>query len=184
VLLGRVTDVDSTGTLGYSADRLLATLGLRDILIVDTADATLVAAKDRAQDVRLLVDALKASGAPEVVSSRTARRPWGSWTLLLRGDGFLVKTIEVSPGKRLSLQSHAHRSEHWIVVEGLARVEIDGAVVEAGPGHSVDIPVGAVHRLGAVGDEALRIIEIALGSPLTEDDIVRYEDDWERQSRS
>lgn len=183
VLVGRVTDIDSHGTIAYSADRLLATLGLQDVLVVDTADATLVASKDRAQDVRLLVDALKASGAPEVVSSRSAQRPWGSWTQLLRSDGFLVKTIEVTPGKRLSLQSHAHRSEHWIVVEGRARVEIDDTIVEAGPGHSVDIPVGSVHRLSSVGDTTLRIIEIALGSYLSEDDIVRYEDDWARESR-
>jgi mannose-1-phosphate guanylyltransferase/mannose-6-phosphate isomerase len=183
VFVGRVTDIDSRGTIAYSADRLLATLGLEDVLVVDTADATLVASKERAQDVRLLVNALKAVGAPEVVSSRSSQRPWGSWTQLLRSDGFLVKTIEVTPGKRLSLQSHAHRSEHWVVVEGRARVEIDGTIVEAGPGHSVDIPVGAVHRLSSVGDTSLRIIEIALGAYLSEDDIVRYEDDWARESR-
>ncbi len=181
VLVGRVTDIDSTGTMAYSADRLLATLGLKDVLVVDTADATLVAAKDRAQDVRLLVEALRVAGAPEVVSARTALRPWGSWTQLLKGDRFLVKTIAVDAGKRLSLQSHEHRSEHWIVVEGLARVEVDSEIVEAGPGHTVDIPAGARHRLEALGGP-LRIIEVALGDPLSEDDIVRHEDDWERPS--
>lgn len=182
-LVGRVTDVGSRGTTAYSADRLLATLGLDDVLVVDTADATLVAAKDRVQDVRLIVDALRASGAPEVVTPRSVERPWGRWTVLLHGDGFLVKSIEVTPGRRLSLQSHAHRSEHWIIVEGRAHIELDGDVIEAGAGHSVDIPAGATHRLGAVGDTPLRIVEVALGDPLTEDDIVRYEDDWARVSR-
>jgi mannose-1-phosphate guanylyltransferase/mannose-6-phosphate isomerase len=183
VLVGHATDIDSRDTIVYSGDRLVATLGLQDALVVDTADATLVTTKSRAQDVRLLVDALRAGGAAEVVSSRTAIRPWGTWTLLLKSEGFLVKTILVNPGRRLSLQSHAHRSEHWIVVEGTARIELDGEVVDAGPGHTVDIPVGAVHRLEAVGTEPLRIIEVALGDILTEDDIVRYEDDWERESR-
>ncbi len=183
VFVGNVTDIGSSGTIAYSTDRLLATLGLSDVLVVDTSDATLVAAKERAQDVRLLVDALRASGAPEVVASRTALRPWGNWTLLLKSEGFLVKTIVVHPGKRLSLQSHAHRSEHWIVVEGRARIELDGEVVEAEPGHTVDIPAGAVHRLEAVGPDALRVIEVALGEILSEDDIVRYEDDWSRESR-
>lgn len=183
VLIGRVTDVGSRGVTAYAPERLVATLGLEDILVVDTADATLVAAKERAQDVRLIVDALKASGAAEVTHSRTALRPWGRWTLLLKGEGFQVKTIEVQPGRRLSLQSHKRRSEHWIVVEGKARVEVDGQTLEAAPGHSVDIPVGAVHRLAAVGDTPLRIIEIALGDYLGEDDIERFADDWQRTGR-
>jgi len=180
VLVGRSYDVDSHGVVAYSADRLLATLGLEDVLVIDTADATLVAARDRAQDVRLVVDALKATGAPEVVSSRTSIRPWGSWTLLLKGHGFQVKTIEVAPEKRLSLQSHSKRSEHWIVVEGRARIERDGEVIDCGPDHSVDIPTGAKHRLSNIGEGPLRIIEVALGEYLGEDDIERYEDDWAR----
>lgn len=183
VLIGRVTDVGSRGITAYAPERLVATLGLEDVLVVDTADATLVAAKQRAQDVRLIVEALKATGASEVTHSRTALRPWGRWTLLLKGDGFQVKTIEVLPGRRLSLQSHKRRSEHWIVVEGKAHVEVDGHTVEAAPGHSVDIPVGAVHRLAAVGDTPLRIIEIALGDYLGEDDIERFADDWQRTGR-
>lgn len=183
VLVGRTFDVDSAGVIAYSADRLLATLGLEDVLVVDTADATLVAAKDRAQDVRLIVDALKAARAPEVVTSRTSLRPWGSWTLLLKMPGFQVKTIVVEPGRRLSLQSHVKRSEHWIVVEGRARIERDGEAVVCGADESVDIPIGAKHRLENVGENALRIIEVALGEYLGEDDIVRYDDDWQRTSR-
>lgn len=180
VLVGNVVDVGSEGLIAYSADRLVATLGLKDLLVVDTADATLVAPKDRAQDVRLVVDALKARGAKEVVEPRSSLRPWGSWTLLVKGEGFQVKTIEVLPHRRLSLQSHAHRSEHWVVVEGEALVERDGETVTLRPGESAFIPVGMRHRLSNAGDAPLKIVEIAVGDYLGEDDIVRYEDDWAR----
>lgn len=180
VLVGRTYDIDSHNTIAYSADRLVATLGLEDVLVIDTADATLVAAKDRAQDVRLIVDALKAAEHPEVTHSRTSVRPWGSWTLLLKSEGFQVKTIEVTPGKRLSLQSHTHRSEHWIVVEGEALIERDGEQFTASAGESVDVPAGTTHRLTNAGEVPLRVIEIALGGYLGEDDIERVEDDWSR----
>lgn len=180
VLIGNVVDVDSTGSIVYSSDRLVATLGLHDLLVVDTADATLVAPKDRAQDVRLVVDALKARGAREVVEPRTASRPWGSWTVLVKGAGFQVKTIEVLPGRRLSLQSHEHRSEHWVVVEGEALVERDGERLTLRAGESTFIPARMRHRLANAGDDPLVIVEVAVGGYLGEDDIVRYEDDWAR----
>ncbi|MCE5204285.1 MAG: mannose-1-phosphate guanylyltransferase/mannose-6-phosphate isomerase [Actinomycetia bacterium] len=180
VLVGDVVDVDSHDSIVYSADRLVATLGVADLLVVDTTDATLVAPKARAQDVRLVVDALKARGAPEVIESRSSVRPWGSWTLLVKGPGFQVKTIEVLPHHRLSLQSHAHRSEHWIVVEGRALVQLDGQTTERLPNESTYIPIGAKHRLGNPGDTTLKIVEVAVGEYLGEDDIVRYEDDWAR----
>lgn len=180
VLVGRCFDVGSRDVLAYSADRLVATLGLDDVLVVDTADATLVAAKDRAQDVRLVVDALKAIGAPEVVTSRASLRPWGSWSLLMKGEGFQIKSIDVLPGHRLSLQSHAHRSEHWIVIDGVARVECDDVVSDLEANESVYLPAGAVHRLENAGDVPLKVIEVAVGAYLGEDDIVRYEDDFGR----
>lgn len=179
-LSGNVLDIDSHDSIIYSADRLVATLGLKDMIVVDTADATLVAPKDRAQDVRLVVDALRAVGAREIVESRSSLRPWGLWTMLVKGEGFQVKTIDVLPGHRLSLQSHGHRSEHWVVVEGTARVTIDDAMFDVGANESKYIPQGAVHRLENVGDSALRIVEVAVGDYLGEDDIVRYEDDWAR----
>lgn len=179
-LSGNVVDVDSRDTIVYSADRLVATLGLKDTIVVDTADATLVASKDRAQDVRLIVDALRVLGAREIVESRSSLRPWGSWTMLVKGEGFQVKTIDVLPGHRLSLQSHSHRSEHWIVVEGTARVTIDNAAFDVSANESKYIPLGAVHRLENPGIEPLRIVEVAVGDYLGEDDIVRYEDDWSR----
>jgi len=180
VLVGNVTDIGSSGTIVYSQDRLVATLGLEDLVVVDTADATLVARKDRAQDVRLLVEALKAMGAPEVVETRSSLRPWGSWTLLLETEGFKVKTIDVLPGCRLSLQSHQHRSEHWIVVAGTALVTLDDATFTVSPGESTYIPLGALHRLENASDSALRIVEVAVGDYLGEDDITRYQDDWAR----
>lgn len=180
VLVGRCFDVDSRDVLAYSADRLVATLGLDDVLVIDTADATLVAAKDRAQDVRMVVDLLKATSAPEVVTSRSSLRPWGSWSLLFRGEGFHMKSIDVLPGHRLSLQSHVHRSEHWIVVAGSALVTRNGEVLEVAAGQSVFLPAGSVHRLENVCGDMLKVIEIAVGDYLGEDDIIRYEDDFGR----
>lgn len=180
VLVGNVCDVESTDTIVYSQDRLVATLGLHDLMVVDTSDATLVAPKSRAQDVRLIVDALKARGAAEVVDTRSSLRPWGSWTLLLEAAGFKVKSIDVLPGKRLSLQSHERRSEHWVVVEGEALVEADGETFAVTSGESAYLPVGTVHRLTNAGEVPLRIVEIAVGDYLGEDDITRYEDDWAR----
>jgi mannose-1-phosphate guanylyltransferase/mannose-6-phosphate isomerase len=180
VLIGRAVDVGSHGVLSYSADRLVATLGLDDVLVVDTADATLVAAKDRAQDVRLVVDALSAVGAPEVVASRSSLRPWGSWTLLMTGEGYKVKSIDVLPGSRLSSQSHRQRSEHWIVISGEARVTRDGESFDLGANESVHLPMGCVHRLENPGTEPLKVIEVATGEYLGEDDIERYEDDFGR----
>lgn len=180
VLVGNTVDVDSHDVISYSGDRLVATLGLSDIIVVDTADATLVAARDRAQDVRLVVDALKATGAREAVESRTMSRPWGGWTLLLRTPEFQIKSIHVEPGRRLSLQSHKHRSEHWVVVEGCAVVERDGEMIELATNESTYIAAGVRHRLTNSGENLLRIIEVAVGDYLGEDDIVRYEDDWGR----
>lgn len=180
VLVGDVHDIDSTGSIVYSADRLVATIGLDDMMVVDTDDATLVAPKGRAQDVRLIVDALRAAGAREIVESRSSLRPWGSWTRLTRGAGFQVKTIDVLPHQRLSLQSHEHRSEHWVVVEGTARVTRGEDVFELANGMSTYIPHGVVHRLENPGDTLLRVVEIAVGDYLAEDDITRYEDDWAR----
>ena len=179
-LIGPAVDVDSRGVTTYAQDRLVATLGLEDVLVVDTLDATLVAAKDRAQDVRLVVEALAAAGAPEVVEHRTNVRPWGRWTVLLRVAGYQIKEVHVEPGRRLSLQSHARRSEHWVVVEGRALVELDGRDIELGPNESAYVPVGSRHRLTNIGDEALKVIEVAVGAYLGEDDIERYEDDWDR----
>lgn len=180
VRVGRIVDVDSRDLVAYSQDRLVATLGLDNLLVVDTPDATLVADKDRAQDVRLVVEALKAVNAAEVTANRSSLRPWGSWMVLMKGDGFQIKSIDVLPGERLSLQSHQHRSEHWIVVEGRARAQRDDDVLDLAAGQSVYLPIGAVHRLENPGEAPLKIIEVAVGDYLGEDDIIRYQDEYGR----
>ena len=180
VFSGHVVDIGSEGSIVYSADRLVATIGLKDLIVVDTPDATLVAPKDRAQDVRLVVEALREADAPEIIETRSSLRPWGSWTRLTKGPGFQVKTIDVLPGHRLSLQSHQHRSEHWIVVEGHARITRAAEVFDVGPNESAYIPRGFVHRLENIGDVLLRVVEVAVGEDLSEGDITRYEDDWAR----
>ncbi len=179
-LVGRCVDVGSTGTTVYATDRLVATLGLRDALVVDTADATLVTTRDRAQDVRLVVEALRAQRAPEVERARTVTRPWGHWTLLMRGSGFQIKSIVVEPGRRLSLQTHARRTEHWVVVRGTALVTRGDVTIEVPENESVFIPLETAHRLANPGDTPLEVVEVAVGAYLEEDDIVRVEDDWGR----
>lgn len=182
VRVGRGVDIDSRGSIVYSTDRLVATLGIEDLIVVDTADATLVLPKDRAQDVRLVVAALTALGAPEVVQPKVSLRPWGSWTSLLRGDGYHIKLIEVRPGTRLSLQKHEHRSEHWVVVAGAAHVMRGDEAIEVEANESVFIPAGCLHRLENRSDTPLEVIEVQVGAYLGEDDIVRLDDDWERGS--
>ncbi|MDO8964358.1 MAG: mannose-1-phosphate guanylyltransferase/mannose-6-phosphate isomerase [Coriobacteriia bacterium] len=180
VRIGRGVDVNSTGTVVYTSERLVATLGVSDLIVVDTADATLITHKDAAQDVRLVVEALKAQGADEVVQPQRSLRPWGSWRLLLEAPGYKVKEIEVKPGCRLSLQRHEHRSENWVVAAGRARVMRGEDTVHLEVGESVYLRAGTAHRLENPGDELLRIVEIQTGEYLGEDDIERIEDDWHR----
>ncbi|MDR1775570.1 MAG: mannose-1-phosphate guanylyltransferase/mannose-6-phosphate isomerase [Actinomycetes bacterium] len=179
-IIGQGVDVDSRDTLNYSSERLVATLGLDDVLVVDTADATLVAARDRAQDVRLVVDELRRRGAPELTQNKTSLRPWGSWTMLTRGIGYQVKEIEVAPAARLSLQSHTRRSEHWIVIAGTATVTRDTEHFDVAAGESTFLPIGCKHSLENRGDIPLRIVEVAIGDYLGEDDITRYDDPYGR----
>jgi len=180
VRVGRGVDLESRNSIVYSSDRLVATLGVEDLMVIDTMDATLVAPKARAQDVRLVVEALAAAGAGEVVHSKTSLRPWGSWTTLMDAPGYKIKRVEVSPGSRLSLQSHTRRSEHWVVVSGMAWVTCDDRQFELPANKSAYIPVGSVHRLENRGAEPLVIIEVQVGEYVGEDDIVRIEDDWSR----
>lgn len=180
VRIGRGVDIDTSNSVVYSTDRLVAMLGVHDLLVVDTSDATLVLDKSRAQDVRQVFAALQAQGAEELVQSKTSMRPWGSWTSLLAAPGFHIKLIEVKPGSRLSLQRHEHRSEHWIVVSGTAHVTRGEECVEVRSNESVFLPVGFVHRLENRGPDRLQVIEVQVGEYLGEDDIVRLDDDWAR----
>ena len=182
VISGRVLDVDSERSILYAQDRLVATIGLRDMIVVDTPDATLVCRKDRAQDVRRVVEALEQQRAQEHVVHRTVRRPWGTYTVLEEGEGYKIKRIVVNPASRLSLQSHHRRSEHWVVVAGTARVTCGDRVYDVGTNESTFIPQQTKHRLEnadpAIG---LQIIEVQSGPYLGEDDIVRFDDDFGRK---
>ncbi len=177
---GDVIAVDSRNSYAY-ARRLVALVGVDDLVVVETDDAVLVARKDRVQRVKDVVAQLKAGQRSHAVLHREVHRPWGSYDSIDQEDGcFQVKRIRVKPGARLSLQSHRHRAEHWIVVRGTARVTRDNDVFELHANQSTYIPLGARHRLENPGSEMLELIEVQSGSYLGEDDIVRYEDVYGR----
>lgn len=161
--------------------RLLATLGVEDLIVVDTRDATLVARKDQAQHVKKIVDRLKAAGRSEASLHTEVHRPWGSYQTVDLGPRFQVKRLSVKPGAKISLQKHARRAEHWVVVQGVARVTRDEDVLTLRENMSTYIPVGCVHRLENPGTEMLHIVEVQSGSYLGEDDIVRLEDSYGRK---
>ena len=178
---GDVIAVDTRGSFVRAAEhRLVATVGVDDLVIIDTPDATLVARKDRVQDVKAVVDRLKADGRTEHLSHRKVHRPWGSYDSIGVGERFQVKRITVKPGAALSLQKHHKRAEHWIVVSGVAEVTCDDRVFDLHENESTFIPLGSVHRLRNRGAEPVELIEVQSGSYLGEDDIVRLEDVYGR----
>jgi mannose-1-phosphate guanylyltransferase/mannose-6-phosphate isomerase len=156
-------------------------IGLEGVVAVATGDAVLVGAMDRAQEVRRAVDALKAQGAPQATDFRRCYRPWGWYETLALGDRFQVKQIMVRPGGILSLQSHFHRAEHWVVVTGTARVTVDDEVRLMTENQSIYVPLGSVHRLENPGKLDLHLIEVQSGAYLGEDDITRYDDVYARE---
>ncbi|MUV15600.1 mannose-1-phosphate guanylyltransferase/mannose-6-phosphate isomerase [Noviluteimonas gilva] len=176
---GDVIAVDTRNSYAY-ARRLVALVGVDDLVVVETDDAVLVARKDRVQQVKDVVAQLKAADRTQVALHREVHRPWGSYDSVDVGDGFQVKRIKVKPGATLSLQSHAHRAEHWIVVRGLARVTRNDEVYDLRANESTYIPIGAKHRLENPGRETLELIEVQSGEYLGEDDIVRYDDVYGR----
>ena len=180
VLGGRVVDIDSQRSIIYGDRRVVATIGLTDMVVVDTPDATLVCQKSRAQDVKQIVEMLKKQGAPEHLEHVTVHRPWGSYTVLEEGLGYKVKRVTVNSGGRLSLQMHHKRSEHWVVTAGTARVTRGDEVFDLHVGQSTAIPVETKHRLENPGQDTLHIIEVQNGPYLGEDDIVRFQDDYGR----
>lgn len=180
VAVGPVEVVDSRGCYVRSEGILTGVVGLEDIVVVTTDDAVLVAPRGRAQDVKLLVDRLKAVGRPEATQHRRVYRPWGHYEGLIQGDRFQVKEIGVRPGQKLSLQKHFHRAEHWVVVHGTAIVHRDGEEILLRENESVYLPLGCVHRLENPGKIPLTLIEVQVGSYTGEDDIVRIEDTYGR----
>ncbi|MDQ6917094.1 MAG: mannose-1-phosphate guanylyltransferase/mannose-6-phosphate isomerase [Pseudomonadota bacterium] len=175
----RVT-IASRDTFIHAEDRVVATVGVDNLIIVDTPDAVLVAHRDHLQRVREVVSELKARGHDAYKLHRTVARPWGAFTVLQEGPGFKIKRIEVKPGGKLSLQMHAHRSEHWVVVSGEARVTNGERVYPVQVNESTFIPLQTRHRLENVGAEPLVMIEVQCGDYVGEDDIVRFDDQYGR----
>ncbi len=184
VRTGNIVDVESHGSVFFATKRLVCSIGLSEMVVVDTPDATLVCPKSRSQEVKGLVEVLKEKGAPEHLEHRVVYRPWGSYTILEDGKGYKVKRLTLLPGGRLSLQMHHRRSEHWVVIAGTGRVTRDGTVFELKPGESTGIPKQTRHRLENPGTVPLEVIEVQYGTYLGEDDIVRYQDDYGRPSPS
>ncbi|MCY6379853.1 mannose-1-phosphate guanylyltransferase/mannose-6-phosphate isomerase [Hoeflea prorocentri] len=175
---GRI--LESENCFVSSEGRLIGLVGVRDLAVIDTRDATLVVSKDRSEDVKKLYEELRGEDHPAHAGFPTGYRPWGSYTILDEGAGYKVKRIEVKPGGCLSLQSHKHRSEHWTVVQGVAHVVNGDENIVLNPNESTYIECGAIHRMENRGTEPMTLIEVQTGSYLGEDDIVRYEDIYGR----
>jgi mannose-1-phosphate guanylyltransferase/mannose-6-phosphate isomerase len=180
VFLGRTLDRGSLNCLVYAQKRLVATIGLDQAIVVDTPDATLVCHRERVQEVKDLVADLQRQNMVESVQHPTVERPWGRYTVTDEGPGFKVKRIVVDPGKKLSLQMHRQRAEHWVVVSGIAQVTIGQEVRPVISNQSVYIPFNTAHRLENREAEPLQIVEVQTGAYLEEDDIIRLDDDYWR----
>ncbi|MFA6357111.1 MAG: mannose-1-phosphate guanylyltransferase/mannose-6-phosphate isomerase [Candidatus Omnitrophota bacterium] len=178
---GDALHFDSQGISVFTrGSRLVSTIGINDVVIADTPDALLVCDKNRTQDVKQLVEKLKLLKRKEHHVHLTERRPWGSFTILQEGLGFKIKLIEIAPSKRLSLQRHKSRAEHWVVVSGVARVTSAGKVSLVRSNESIYIPQRVKHRLENCTRKPVRIVEVQTGSYVGEDDIERFEDDFKR----
>lgn len=177
---GQVTALDAHNNLIRAESRSVAALSVDNLIIVETADAVMVASRDQAQGVKDLVATLIAAGRPEASEHVRTHRPWGWYQTMDLGERFRVKHIVVRPGAKLSLQRHHHRAEHWVVVRGTAEVTIDGTIRMLHENESTYIPMGIAHRLANPGKIAVEIIEVQTGTYLEEDDIERLEDDFGR----
>jgi mannose-1-phosphate guanylyltransferase/mannose-6-phosphate isomerase len=184
VLQGDVMVHDTHDCYVHSTSRLVAAVGMDDHIIVETKDAILVAPKERVQDVKELVAMIKKSGRSESSLHREVFRPWGSFDSIDNGERFQVKRLSIKPGAVLSLQMHHHRAEHWIVVQGTARVTCNDKTFLLSENESTYIPIGATHRIENPGKVPLHVVEVQSGSYLGEDDIVRFEDNYGRQGTS
>jgi mannose-1-phosphate guanylyltransferase/mannose-6-phosphate isomerase len=180
VTQGAVELFDCAGVVGLSDGPLLVAHGLKDTVIVANHDAVYVATPAASQDVKAVVAELEKRNRREAVTHKREYRPWGWYQTINLGDRFHVKEIVVKPGGKLSLQSHNHRAEHWVVVRGTAKVTIDDATKLVGENESVYIPLGARHRLENSGRIPMHLIEVQTGSYLEEDDIVRFDDVYGR----
>ena len=177
---GNVIEINTKNSYLSSQSRLIAAIGLNNLVVVETNDAILVANKEESQEVKSIVEILKNKDIAQGVEHQKCFRPWGNYQSLVKEKEWQVKLIDVKPGERLSLQKHKFRSEHWVVVSGTAKVEIDGKSIFLNKNQSSYIPLGLKHRLSNPGKNNLKIIEIQSGSYLGEDDIERFEDNYGR----
>lgn len=180
VFVGHVIDEGSKNSFVYASSKLVTTIGLEDTIIIETEDAILACKKDKTQDVKRIYETLKKQNDDTHLVHKTVYRPWGFYTVIAQGNGFQSKILHVNPGQKLSIQSHNHRSEHWVVLNGTAKVVLEGKELILSPGHSVDIPVKAIHSLQNPYEEDVEVIEVQKGDILLEDDIIRYEDMYGR----
>lgn len=181
--LGDVLTTNSRNTMVHASGRLVTLVGVQDLVVVETADAVLVADRSRSQDVKHIVDQLQCARREELTLHRKVNRPWGWYDCIDEGERFKVKRILVKPGASLSLQKHHHRAEHWVVVKGVAEITNGDKVMLLTENQSTYIPLGEVHRLANPGTIPLEIIEVQSGSYLGEDDIVRFEDHYGRDAK-
>jgi len=180
IFKGNTVDVGSQDSIIFAGERVIATIGLKDMVVVDTPDATLVTSKERAQEVRKIVEVLKKNGREEHYIHKTVERPWGSYTVLEKGQGYKIKRIVLKPGAKISLQLHKRRSEHWVVVSGIARVTKEDETYSVRMNESTYIPINTKHRLENLGEIPVQIIEVQNGDYVEEDDIERFEDIYGR----
>jgi mannose-1-phosphate guanylyltransferase/mannose-6-phosphate isomerase len=182
ISLGNVVGIDCKDSIFFGGGRLIAALGLKDMVVVDTADATLITPKEKVQKVKDLVGRLKDEGKEEYLSPKVEDRPWGYFSVLEKGPNHQIKHIYLKPKARISLQKHNHRSEHWIVVAGTAKVQKGKEIFFVNKNESTFIPATVMHRLENQGTVPLRIIEIQSGEYLGEDDIIRFDDSYGRET--
>jgi mannose-1-phosphate guanylyltransferase len=182
VVHGKILSRQSKNCYLRSENRLVVGIGLKELIVVETGDAVLVASKEKSQCIKDIVKELKNNNIPEGLSHKKIYRPWGFFTSLAEDNRWQVKLIEVKPGEKLSLQMHHHRSEHWVVVSGTAKVEVDNQMKILSENESIYIPLGSKHRLSNPGKINLTLIEVQSGSYVGEDDIVRFEDKYGRKN--
>ena len=180
-MIGDVLTEGANNCYLHAGHRLVAAVGVDDLVVVETADAVLVAQRDQVQNVKGIVEQLKKQQRDEALLHRRVNRPWGDYEGIDVGERYQVKRITVSPGASLSLQKHHHRAEHWIVVKGTAKVTCGENTMILSENQSTYIPLGEVHRLENPGKIPLEIIEVQSGSYLGEDDIIRFEDNYGRE---
>ncbi len=180
ILQGNSVDIGSEHCTVIAGERVIATIGLKNMVVIDTPDATLVSSKENVQEVRKVVETLKKSQRQEHLIHRTVERPWGSYTVLEKGNRYKIKRVVLNPKAKLSLQVHHHRSEHWVVVSGTARVMKGEEVFDVHPNESTFIPISVKHRLENPGIIPLQIIEVQNGDYVEEDDIERLDDEYRR----